>query len=150
MWGPFRGFVGPVPPPFLMPGSTGWTSSTDRRNNPRSFYGKHTYFGDGDNHHDLISFALLKSDDPSGETLIVMHPVRASFFTNLSTGKLEALFKELSDLQESRVGQWNWMWGECEARQMTLDTLAEVLKARKQWLGDGDKGVDLDGDDEDD
>jgi len=81
-----------------MPGSTGWTFSLERRTKPESFHGRQTYFGAGDAHHDVISFALLKRKDPDAETLIVMHPVRAYFFTNLSTPKLEALSKELSDL----------------------------------------------------
>jgi len=115
-----------------MPGSTGWTSSLERRTKPESFHGRQTYFGAGDAHHDVISFALLKSKDPDAETLIVMHPVRAYFFTNLSTPKLEALSKELSDLQASHVGQWDVAYGECQTRQMTLDTLTKVIQARKQ------------------
>lgn len=47
------------------------------------------------------------------------------------------------------MGQPDVVFEECEMRQMTLDTLAEVLQRRKQWSGDDD-GVDLDGDKEDD
>jgi len=142
-------YYGYYPPPFLMPGSTGWHSSLDRRTNHPSRYGRQTYFGDGDNHRDLISFSLTNNKNPSDETLIVMHPVRAYFFSDLPTRKLEALFKEISDLQESRFGQYGVVFGDCESRQMTLDTLTKVLRARKQWLGDDD-GVGFDGDKEDD
>lgn len=142
MW-PFSGFYGYYPPAY------GWTSSLDRRTNTRSIYGKQTYLGSGANHHDLISFSLTNAKDPSDETLVVMNPVRDYHFKGLQTSRLEALFEDLSDLQESRVGQPDVVFEECEMRQMTLDTLAEVLQRRKQWSGDDD-GVDLDGDKEDD
>jgi len=47
------------------------------------------------------------------------------------------------------VGQWDVAYGECQTRQMTLDTLTKVIEARKQWRG-GDKAFDLESDKEDD
>lgn len=126
----------------------GWTSSLERRTNPRSRYGKQTHLGDGMNHHDVISFSLTNAKEPSDETLIVMNPVRDYHFKGLQTGRLEALFEELSQLQESRVGQLDVAFEECEMRQMTLDTLAEELQRRKQWSGDDD-GEDGEGGKED-
>jgi hypothetical protein len=78
-----------------------------------------------------------------------MNPVRDYHFKGLQTSRLEALFEELSDLQEARVGNPAQVFEECEMRQMTLDTLAEELQRRKQWSGDDDDGEDLDGDKED-
>jgi hypothetical protein len=145
---PHPNFQGYFPPPFNMPGADGWTSSLDSRTNMRSRYGKQTHLGSGANHHDLISFSLTNAKEPSDETLVVMNPVRDYHFKGLQTSRLEALFEELSDLQETRVGNPAQVFEECEMRQVTLDTLAEELQRRKQWSGDDD-GEDLDGDKED-
>ena len=151
MW-PFPVFPGfsnvYYPPPFNMPGADGWTSSLDSRTNMRSRYGKHTQLGSGANHHDFISFSLTNAKEPSNETLIVMNPVRDYHYKGLQTSRLEALFEDLSNLQEARIGNPVQIYEECEMRQMTLDTLEEELQRRKQWSG-SDDGEDLDGDKED-
>lgn len=124
---PYPNFQDYFPPPFNMPGADGWTSSLDSRTNMRSRYGKQPHLGSGMNHHDLISFSLTNAKEPSDETLVVMNPVRDDHFRGLQTSRLEALFEELSDLQEARVGNPAQVYEECEMRQMTLDTLAEEL-----------------------
>lgn len=103
------------------------------------------------NHHDVISFSLTSAKEPCNETLIVMNPVRDYHFKGSQTSRLEALFEEFSELQESRVGQLDVAFEECEMRQMTIDTLAEELQRRKQWSldDDDDDGKDDDGDKED-
>lgn len=148
MW-PFPSYYGYYPPAYsYYPPAYASTSCLDRRTNTRSLWGKQTFLGTGANHHDLISFSLTNAKDPSDETLIVRNPVRDYHFKGLQTSRLEALFEDLSDLQESRVGQPDEVFEECEMRQMTLDTLAEELQRRKQWSGDDD-GFDPDGDKED-
>ena len=142
MW-PFPGYYGYYPPVYAS------TSCPDRRTNTRPIWGEQTLLGSGANHHDLISFSLINARESSDETLIVRNPVRDHHLKGLQTSRLEALFGNLSDLQESRVGQPDEEFDEGEMRQMTLDTLAEVLQRRKRWSGDDD-GVDLDGDKEDD
>ena len=141
----YGGYQGYYPPPF----TSNWTSSLDRRTNMRSRYGKQTHLGSGMNHHDLITFSLTNAAEPCHETLVIMNPVRDYHFKGVQTSRLEALLQELEDLQESRVGQPDVVFEECEMRQMTLETLAEELARRKTWSGDDD-GEDLDGDKEDD
>lgn len=149
MWPwPYPNLSGYFPPLFNMPGADGWTSSLDSRTNMRSRYGKQTYLGSGCNHHDIISFSLTNAKEPSDETLIVMNPVKESHFKGLQTSRLEALFEELSDLQEAQLRNPCQMFEECEMRQLTLETLEEELQRRKQW-SESDDGEDLDGDKED-
>lgn len=77
-----------------------------------------------------------------------MNPVRAYHFAKLPTGKLEALFEELSDLHESRMEMPDVVFEEMEMRQMTLSTLHGIIRKRKEWGGwddEGDGEDDLDG-----
>jgi hypothetical protein len=99
-----------------------------------------------------MSFSLTNDKDPSDETLVVMNPVRAKHFQDHPTDRLKALFEDLSDLQESRMWAPDVAYEEILMRQMTLDTLADVLRHRIQWLGDKDdkNDKDEDNDDEDD
>lgn len=135
----------PVPvfaPPF--------TSSLDRRSTRASKYGKETIVGDGRRHRDIISFSLTSDTKPADETLVIRNPVRAEFWRDYATDRLKALFEELSDLQESRTWAPDVAMEEMPTRQMTLDMLAEVIRARPVESIDGDEEEEEEDDDDDD
>lgn len=63
--------------------------------------------------------------------------------------KLKDLLEELDVIQQDRIGAWDQGPEEIEMRQMTMDTLKDVIKA-KSWAADsGDDDKD-DGDEDDD
>lgn len=70
------GFPVAVPVPVAHPLMfTPPTTMTESRENPRSFYGRKVLFGNGANHHDLISFSL--ENDTKEDTLVIRHHVKA-------------------------------------------------------------------------
>lgn len=140
------GFPVPVPvthPLMFAPPTT----MTEGRKNPRSFYGRKVLFGNGANHHDLISFSL--ENDTKADTLVIRHHVKAKYFEDLELAKLKDLLEELDRIQQDRIGMWDQGPEEIEMRQMTIDTLKDVIKA-KNWAADSDDDDKDDEDDEDD
>lgn len=146
---PFTPFYAFVPSVLMVPVAEEWTSTLDRRTNRGPRGGKRSAIGRGESHHDFLSFSFTDDKTPAGETLVVMHPVTALHFDDLPTKKLKALLEELKYLQEARAWAMGLGVEELPARQRTIDTLAAVLRAKKDWLGDdGKKGSGDDGEPE--